>query len=100
MLISKRTRRNIILFFLIAVLINLIDMFLPIDFPIHSIEILSWGMLMIYWGASVWMRVTDKRIRTLLLCIMAGFVALYLFQLFKYQFLYDMDTLSRHFWYV
>lgn len=31
MLISRRTRRNIILFFLTAVLINLIDMFSPKD---------------------------------------------------------------------
>lgn len=99
MLISRRTRRNIILFFLTAVLINLIDMFSPIDFPFHSIEILGWGMLMICWGSGVWLRVTDKRIRSLLLKIMMCFLMLYLFQLFKYQFLYDAEILSRHFWY-
>ncbi|MCR4586070.1 MAG: hypothetical protein K5686_10155 [Lachnospiraceae bacterium] len=99
MLISKKSKIYICVFFAIALVINLIDLSPYIKFPFHLIEAPGWGILMMYWGVAVYLRVSDRRIRGLLIRVMLCFMFLFFLQILKYQLLKGFEHASRLCWY-
>ena len=58
-----------------------------------------WGVVVLIWAASVWKRVTDRRLRTLLLAVCALLLVYMLMQLLRYDILCNFFTVRRWLWY-
>ena len=99
MLITSRTKKYIAVFVLSIAVLHFFNLCIPSYYPLYSLDIVGYGLLMIYWGSSVWMRVTDKRIRNYLILLMCGFLMLYLAQILRYNFTEKTSIISRYLWY-
>ena len=100
MLITRRSKKYIAFFVLCIFVLHFFNICIPSYYPLYSLDIVGYGLLMIYWGSSVWMRVSEKRIRTYLILLMSCFLLLYLLQILRYNFTAPVNFTSRLLWYM
>lgn len=98
MLLTGRVKRSLAGFLTLEVVFVVIYA-LGIGFPFSNISILGFGVLMILWGSSLWLRVVNQTIRKYMILTVASFVLMYISQLLKYNFLNEYDTAKRYLWY-
>ena len=98
MLITKRTKRSIFLFLISIIIIVLFSCYQFVVFR-SSISIILSGVLVITWGAGLWLRIIDSRIRNLFILMISYVLVWFLIQFTKYNLIYS-ETGTRYLWYL
>lgn len=99
MILTKATKRNIVLFVSAFILCGVLHVALyGVDFALDISSVLS-SFPVILWALAVRKRVTDKRLCTLMLCSAAMLVLHFVLQIFRYSLFADDFTAQRYLWY-
>lgn len=99
MIFSKPSKKVLLLFFVTFWVCALLRILLrDKDFAI-GISILFCGVLTIIWAISVHKRVTDTRLRRIMLGISSCLIILFIMQLLRYDFFYGNVAVRRYLWY-
>lgn len=99
MILSRSSKRNIVLFvaaFLLCGFLHVV--FQGVGFT-ECFSQFYCGGLVLLWALSVQKRVTDARLRSLLLWIAAMIMAFFLLQIMRYRIFYFSLTAQRYLWY-
>ena len=99
MLISKTAKRNIALFFAAFLLWGIFRNILwHVDFA-YSFSSLYGGVLVILWAITVQKRITDDRLRSLMLLLAAALLLHFFLQFLRYDLFDGNTTARRYLWY-
>ena len=99
MLLTKAAKRNIAFFSAAFLLGGVLHVLLyGVDFA-WCIMQLYYGALTIVWAITVRTRITDHRLRSLMLGIVACMLLYYILQISRYELLWNNITAKRYLWY-
>lgn len=97
--ISKAAKRNIALFIAAFLLWGIFrNLLWHIDFA-YSFSSLYGGVLVILWAITVQKRITDDRLRSLMLLVAASLLLHYFLQVLRYDLFDGNTTVRRYLWY-
>ena len=98
-MISRTSKRNIALFAAAFLLCGVLHVLLwGVDFT-YTFSQLFMSILTLLWVLTVKKRVTDARLRRLLLWIAALMILFYVLQIMKYRLFYGFTSVQRYLWY-
>ena len=99
MIISKNSKRNITLFAAAFLLCGILHILLySVEFTLSFSQFFC-GVLTLYWAVSVGKRVTDGKLRVIMLWIAACLLLHFCLQIMRYTFFYESITVGRYLWY-
>lgn len=98
-MLSRTSKRNIALFAAAFLLCGVLHVILwGVDFT-YTFSQLFMSILTLLWVLTVQKRVTDARLRKLLLWIAAFMILFYVLQIMKYRLFYGFTSVQRYLWY-
>lgn len=98
-MLSRTSKRNIALFAAAFLLCGVLHVILwGVDFT-YTFSQLFMSILTLLWVLTVQKRVTDARLRKLLLWIAALMILFYVLQIMKYRLFYGFTSVQRYLWY-
>lgn len=99
MLISKTSKRNIILFCCAFLLCGILHIALySVDFT-DCFSTIFCCILTILWAGTIQKRIVDGRLRRLMLLLAASFLFHFSLQFLRYEIVFDENDFRRHLWY-
>ena len=99
MLLTSSSKRKIMLFMAFFVLIAVLHiLFFHVDFTVSLSQLLC-SSVTILWAVTVPKRVTDKKLRTIIMFIAVCILLQFYFMILRYGFLRQNRTICRYLWY-
>lgn len=100
MILSNETKRNITLFVSAFLLLGILHVSLYyVDFT-HCITTVFGSALVVLWAITVQKRITDRRLRHLMLWIAATMLFHFVLQFIRYDLVEEISVASRYMWYL
>ncbi|MBR5947699.1 MAG: hypothetical protein IKZ82_03480 [Clostridia bacterium] len=99
MLVSKASKRNIILFCCAFLLCGVLHIALyGVDFA-DCFSTVFCSILTLLWAGTIQKRIVDERLRMLMLLLAASFLFHFFLQFLRYEIVPDDNDFRRHLWY-
>lgn len=99
MLMSKNAKRKTVWFVAAFLLCGVLrNVFYRVDFT-YAFSSLYCGVLVLLWAITVQERITDDRLRRLLVLVAASLLLHFFLQFYRYELSFGNVTAQRHLWY-
>ena len=99
MILSKASKRNIILFMTAFLLCGILNALLNQQDFVRCFSSLFLAVLTLLWAITVQKRILDKKLRSLMLWATAFLLFQFLLQIFRYDLFADNAAAQRYIWY-